>query len=196
MSDEARLKILLVGPVKAGKSMIANYLAGVSQNLQGDYHGTVALRILEFEREIATTKKQWQGATKKVQIELWDCSGDRKYENGWSAIKEGADGVVIVFNPENKKAENEIQNWHNHFVQTQGLKDNQCMILAHNSSGEATAPKFNKKLPHSLSKVPLFNTSLDTDAELTRNEFDNLVNSVSKEKFEKRDNEELSILGE
>lgn len=56
MSDEGRLKILLVGPCKSGKSMIANYLAGVSQNLsfQGEYHSTVAVRW-DFVRCIRTS---------------------------------------------------------------------------------------------------------------------------------------------
>lgn len=49
--------------------------------------------------------------TSQIQIDLWDCSGDRKYEAGWSTMTENIDGVAIIFNPENKKAERELENW-------------------------------------------------------------------------------------
>ena len=46
-----------------------------------------------------------------VQVELWDCSGDRKYENCWTAILRDAQGVVLVYDPTIKEQEKDIELW-------------------------------------------------------------------------------------
>lgn len=33
-------------------------------------------------------------------IELWDCSGDPRYEKCWPALRLGVRGVVLVVDPE------------------------------------------------------------------------------------------------
>jgi Rab-like protein 5 len=42
----------------------------------------VGVRILEFERDV----KSKGGRVAKIQVEVWDASGDKKFENCWPAI--------------------------------------------------------------------------------------------------------------
>jgi GTPase SAR1 family protein len=60
----ANLKIVVAGPKGAGKTTIANYIAGGRDSLSLDsYQPTIGVRILEMEMHNAS-------------IELWDSSGD------------------------------------------------------------------------------------------------------------------------
>ena len=83
------MKLLLIGPSKAGKSVLASFLAGMldSTTPAAEPPPTVGVRILEFT---------CAGAA----IELWDVSGDQSYENTWPAVQQGADGVVMCYCPE------------------------------------------------------------------------------------------------
>ena len=47
-----------------------------------------------------------------LHVELWDCSGDKKYESCWVAILREAAGVVLVYDPSIKEQEKEIQMWY------------------------------------------------------------------------------------
>ena len=87
MSDfnirKSPLKIVIVGPQKVGKTVIANSLSEFSHTISPDYHPTVGVRILETEKDytneqvgsISILKKN---KINKVKIELWDMSGDRR----------------------------------------------------------------------------------------------------------------------
>jgi Rab-like protein 5 len=88
-----KVKLLLIGPVKVGKTTIANFLAGINKSVTEEYHPTAGVRyfnivycvytlerILEFEKDVQIPgKPSWQGGNQRLDIELWDCSGDRKY---------------------------------------------------------------------------------------------------------------------
>ena len=83
------MKILLVGPSRAGKSTLASFLAGIldSTTPAAEPAPTVGVRILEFNSVGAP-------------IELWDVSGDQSYENTWPAVQQGMDGIVLCYSPE------------------------------------------------------------------------------------------------
>lgn len=83
------MKLLLIGPSKAGKSVLASFLAGMldSTTPAAEPPPTVGVRILEL-----TCVGQ--------AIELWDVSGDQSYENTWPAVQQGADGVIMCYSPE------------------------------------------------------------------------------------------------
>lgn len=66
----------------------------------------LGVRILELES--ADLKIADQQSEKL--IELWDCSGDRKYESCWPALRFGAQGVVLVVDPE-KTQDEELLLW-------------------------------------------------------------------------------------
>ena len=124
MSDfnirKSPLKIVIVGPQKVGKTVIANSLSEFSHTISPDYHPTVGVRILETEKDytneqvgsISILKKN---KINKVKIELWDMSGDRRFESTWPAIKYGANGVIIVLDAVNDRYEGVIDEWMNNF---------------------------------------------------------------------------------
>lgn len=62
---------------------------------------------------------------RRHQVELWDCSGDKKYENCWPAILRDAHGVIMVYDPTVKSQEKDIELWHKAFVQGMNLPDSQ-----------------------------------------------------------------------
>ena len=114
------LKIIIVGPQKVGKTVIANSLSEFSHTVSPDYHPTVGVRILEFEKpytdeQIANIPVLKKNKVNKVKIELWDMSGDRRFEQEWPAIKYGANGVIIVIDAVNDKYEASIDEWMNNF---------------------------------------------------------------------------------
>lgn len=46
-----------------------------------------------------------------MQIELWDCSGDQKYESCWPAIMKDLHGIAVVFDPTSKAQANDVRIW-------------------------------------------------------------------------------------
>ncbi|XP_059484232.1 intraflagellar transport protein 22 homolog [Neocloeon triangulifer] len=84
-----RLKILLVGPCKSGKTRIANLVSeAVEENNEFEYRPTHGVRILEYEPPSSISSK-WVA-------ELWDCSGDAKCESCWPAFQHGAHAAILV----------------------------------------------------------------------------------------------------
>ena len=83
------MKVIVCGPKSSGKTSISNYLSGQTDKLGVErYNPTVGVRILEFELQL-------HGVSEQVNIELWDASGDSKYEGCWRAIMHDADGVIL-----------------------------------------------------------------------------------------------------
>ena len=44
-------------------------------------------------------------------MELWDVSGDRRFDSGWAAIHKDAVGVVIVFDGDDREQERTVPSW-------------------------------------------------------------------------------------
>lgn len=65
----SKAKVLLVGPAKCGKSLLAGFLAEVTDKLEPSdgYVPTAGCRILELERDV-----RGRG---RIPAELWDVSG-------------------------------------------------------------------------------------------------------------------------
>lgn len=171
MSD---LKILVVGPKRSGKSAIANLLAGPDSpegmRIAGiPYDETAGCRILEFDFSAE------RGSSNKIPIELWDCSGDLMYESCWPAIKQGAKGVVLVFNPENAAQASEMNQWFDWFVLKGGLQPEQCLVLANECepcNDDMTSPR-----PRSMDDVQFVTVGANSQHEITRS-FRSLVRAV------------------
>lgn len=83
------MKVLFVGPSKAGKTSIISFLSGIQDGPtpSATPSPTVGVRILELERH-------------GTPVELWDVSGDQSYETTWPAVHQGATAVVLIYDPE------------------------------------------------------------------------------------------------
>ncbi|XP_009558469.2 intraflagellar transport protein 22 homolog [Cuculus canorus] len=178
-------KVLLVGPRESGKSVLANF---VSESIEGigSYSPTQGVRILEYEMN----SNRKGGA---CQFELWDCSGDQKFETCWPALMKDSHGVVIVFNPELPSHLKEIEMWYSYFVQQQPLLDSQCLLVAHHKPG-STGHTENLSLAYPLNKLKLVHSNLEEDAEDVRMEFNKYFRSIITFINESREKEEMSII--
>lgn len=65
-----KLKILVIGPEKTGKSSICNIIYNPDQTSQ-IYRPTVGVRILDIEKEVKIDQR-----TQNVKIQLFDISGN------------------------------------------------------------------------------------------------------------------------
>lgn len=83
-------------------------------------------RILEFDELIGTPHGELSR-----RVELWDCSGDQKFEGCWPAICDALDGAVVSFDPTNKSQANDVRIWCEWFCKRAGLSDGQVVIFAH-----------------------------------------------------------------
>jgi len=129
-----KLKFIVAGPKGSGKTMISNCIAGQSDKLTTEnYQPTAGVRILEHELRLS-------GISEEINVEIWDASGDHKYEGGWRAVMAYTDGVILAYNPDAPGQDQQLTDWFDFFVRRNGLKDEQCLIFAHR--GGASAEKF------------------------------------------------------
>lgn len=129
VADSVRAKILVIGPAKSGKTRVANFLSKHEEAVASFevYKPTKGARILEFEENIQAGKR---GAV--INVELWDCSGDRQFESCWPAILREAQAVVMVYDPTSKEQEKDIEQWYKAYTARLGLTDAQvCAIWSH-----------------------------------------------------------------
>eukprot|EP00735_Rhodelphis_limneticus_P001608 TRINITY_DN12255_c0_g1::TRINITY_DN12255_c0_g1_i1::g.12962::m.12962 TRINITY_DN12255_c0_g1::TRINITY_DN12255_c0_g1_i1::g.12962 ORF type:complete len:189 (-),score=-0.47,sp/Q567Y6/IFT22_DANRE/38.17/5e-35,Miro/PF08477.8/3.1e-09,Ras/PF00071.17/2.5e-09,Arf/PF00025.16/3.7e-06,Arf/PF00025.16/1.4e+03,Gtr1_RagA/PF04670.7/1.5e-05,MMR_HSR1/PF01926.18/0.002,IIGP/PF05049.8/0.0031,Dynamin_N/PF00350.18/0.13,SRPRB/PF09439.5/0.19,SRPRB/PF09439.5/2.1e+03,AAA_17/PF13207.1/0.17,PduV-EutP/PF10662.4/0.65,PduV-EutP/PF10 len=166
------LKVCVIGPRMAGKTAICNFLSGMTTP-SSEYTPTVGVRILEVEKQYRNSRT--------VTVELWDCSGDPKYESCWMALQKDCDAVLLVYtpdNPEHTSDKGEVYRWISKFVTPVNLKESQCLVFAHNNPRNSKGGP--KQSLSKLSKVTQVSTSLDTEAgkNTITSEFDNFLNSI------------------
>lgn len=58
-----------------------------------------------------------------------------RFESCWPALMKDSNGVVIIFNPDVPSHLKEIETWHSMFISSQGLVDNQCLLISHYKPG-------------------------------------------------------------
>ncbi|XP_062392260.1 intraflagellar transport protein 22 homolog [Sardina pilchardus] len=183
-----KTKILIIGPSESGKTVLANFLSDTVETIGGDYSPTQGVRILEFESQNHGSGDR----DSSCEVELWDCGGDFKFESCWPALMKDSNGVVIVFNDDVPSHVKEAETWHSTFVASQGLKENQCLLLVHHKPGSNANASPPPLEPH-LSKLQLIHSNLEEDPEDVRQEFRKFLGGVVKTMSENRDNEEMSI---
>eukprot|EP00931_Biecheleriopsis_adriatica_P005958 TRINITY_DN107423_c0_g1_i1.p1 TRINITY_DN107423_c0_g1~~TRINITY_DN107423_c0_g1_i1.p1 ORF type:complete len:214 (-),score=52.10 TRINITY_DN107423_c0_g1_i1:93-671(-) len=117
-----RQKVVIVGPCEAGKSTIANVIAEAAEAASEAYRPTAGVRILECESEV-------RASSSRITVELWDVSGDTKYQKCWPAIKKDAVGAILVYNPEKQNHEQEIEQWFQWFPRSMNFSPNQVLVI-------------------------------------------------------------------
>mmetsp|Transcript_38744 Transcript_38744/g.51052 ORF Transcript_38744/g.51052 Transcript_38744/m.51052 type:complete len:181 (+) Transcript_38744:118-660(+) len=151
------IKIVVCGPLKSGKSTITNILADQHDQLgqsvgEQSYRPTIGVRILEVEKEVFSAGK--------VTVELWDVSGDQRFESCWPAIQKDSNAVILVYNPDHPAHDQEVGLWYDYFVKGSKLTDDQCMAYMHfkDPSQQGSRSRPPPKLQNTSSVV---RTSLD-----------------------------------
>ncbi|CAM9329930.1 unnamed protein product [Scytosiphon promiscuus] len=152
-NNNAPLKIAVCGPVRGGKTSIANFLAGQTEhigNVNKIYEATCGIIALINLNRILECEKQPGITGDKVPVEIWDVSGDQAFESCWPAIMKGVDGVVLVYNPEIPTHDIEVGIWYDQFVKRAKLDNRQCQVIAHRAS-PTPAPR--SRLPPKLASL-------------------------------------------
>lgn len=133
-------------------------------------------------------------------------------------------GVVIIFNPDVPSHLKEIETWYAMFISSQGLLDNQCLLIAHHKPGSGVederlslgnpsaghpellydffyyyySPSTNMfVLYHAashLSRLPLVHSNLEEEPEDVRQTFCRYLGNVVNTMSESREREEMSII--
>jgi GTPase SAR1 family protein len=182
MSRDDRVKILVVGPPKSGKTCVANFLGGARDAPTDEYKETAPLRILETVLDgLSAGGAGGRGRSRGVRatVEIWDVGGSSKYQSCWTAIKKDADGVIFVMNPEIEGQERELELWFKNFVE--GLPNfnpaERCAVFCHHSSAPQRAVGRNARpdMPQCLRGVPVFETSLDFQSDNFKEALEKLV---------------------
>ncbi|XP_076867913.1 intraflagellar transport protein 22 homolog isoform X1 [Brachyhypopomus gauderio] len=184
-----KAKILLIGPRECGKTVLANYLSDTVETVGSDYSPTQGVRILEFESQnLGSGTKDTA-----IEVELWDCAGDFKFEACWPSVMKDSSGVVIVFNPDTPSHLREIESWHTTFISSQGLQVSQCLLIAHHKPGDG-ADTSRPQLAPQLNKLPLIHSNLEEDPEGVRQSFRKYLGNIAQTLSESQEREEMSII--
>ncbi|XP_018650877.1 hypothetical protein Smp_174780 [Schistosoma mansoni] len=145
------------------------------------------LQILEYEQKIKI-----KGKPSKVEVELWDASGDRKYETCWPAIFRGSHGVVFVYNPDNPYHIDDLHNWYREVPSSLGLSEQQMCIICHKKPDTSTRDPVS--LPDDLHKILHLFSNIPKDGERLREQFGKFVSHVAWGRVEANEQEELKIM--
>ncbi|KAJ1520205.1 hypothetical protein ONE63_004416 [Megalurothrips usitatus] len=183
-----KLKVVVIGPTKSGKTSISNFLADATESSGGEYHPTQGVRILQFESANLGTNNQ----SIKADVELWDCSGDAsRFESCWPAFQQGAQGVVLVYDPNTSGHGNELETLYSYFVQQAGLNSKSCLVLANpKSSLRSTAVT----LSGTFSRVPQSTANIDENGNKLRSDFNTFLTGLISRVKDTHEQEELSIM--
>ena len=127
-----KLKILIIGPEKTGKSVISNFFFNDQRETPQVYRPTVGFRVLETERKVRNPSS---GNEETLTVEFWDVSGSMKYESSWQVTQLDADGVIIVTNGDKPAQNHETENWIKNFPKKMKISPTQCIGLANHPSG-------------------------------------------------------------
>ena len=78
----------------------------------------------------------------KIHVELWDVSGDFKYEKCWAPIQQDVQGIMFVYDPSNPDSENDLKMFVEKFPKALRLKQSfcQCFINNHNQEMAKNTP--------------------------------------------------------
>ncbi|XP_011645203.1 LOW QUALITY PROTEIN: intraflagellar transport protein 22 homolog [Pogonomyrmex barbatus] len=131
------LKLVMIGPTESGKTTIANFLADATE-IPYDYRPTQGVRILEFE----INDMEVNNERISKDIELWDCSGNHKFKNCWSAVRKDAHGVILVYSAKIQDSSKKLKEFYDYFVSGAKLGPNNCVIFFFDPDNSASsAPK-------------------------------------------------------
>ena len=106
-------------------------------------------RICEFEKNAPASA----GIFGKVNIELWDVSGDWRYEKCWGPITQDAHGIIFVLDPASPAGEDQVVQFQRHFMQATGLCRDQTFLYVNNHKALAAGTQHISNVPQSFQNI-------------------------------------------
>ncbi|CAH0585689.1 unnamed protein product [Chrysodeixis includens] len=169
-----KLKILMIGPAESGKTRIANYISESINIEEAEApRPTQGVRIVEFELPNLNVN----GKSINIDIELWDCSGDHRFESCWPALRVGVQGVILVCSPNTTQAAaREMELLYNYFVSQPKLSAKQCVLFYNCTDEQEEIDALN--LSPTFSKVSQVAVNLKTGGNRLKIDFSSYITSV------------------
>ena len=130
----------------------------------------MGLRILEFTTEISN-----QGVPSNVSGQIWDVSGDIKYEPTWKAIARKCDGAVIIYNAFDKSQCGAVDLYLKGFCNN--LDASQILIVANKLGGTEESRPGKPKLSHAFEKAKITAINLAEQFSQFKMHFDTLLSN-------------------
>ncbi|KAF6031998.1 IFT22 [Bugula neritina] len=184
-----KLKVLVVGPCEAGKTHFSNFVSDQAENAGGEYRPTQGVRILEFETPLTKSK----GRSGSIDVELWDCSGDHKYESCWAAMAKDASGIIFLYNPDQPSQSSDLESWHSYFTSSSKVKPNQCALVIRS---QRQLYELEDVIPAAFSKIQHIKSNIEEDGDTVKMEFTKFIESIANALSEKNEQDELNIVKE
>ena len=123
------------------------------------YRPTNGCRIIELQRDPPPVVASFG----KITLELWDISGDFKYEKCWEPMQRDAHGLIFVYDPAAPGTDDILNQLVQLFPKSMSLPPKNCLAIANNhNTGGPTAP--NAHVPKSMETIDRHNgTAADTN---------------------------------
>ncbi|CAH0691868.1 unnamed protein product [Spodoptera exigua] len=174
--DESGMLIMLMlcdSPL-SGKSSIANFISdSINVEEVETPRPTQGVRIVEFELPNLNVN----GKSTSTDIELWDCSGDHRFESCWPALRLGVQGVILVCAPNTAQiAAREMELLYNYFVSQPKLSAKQCVLFYNCTEDQEDMDSLN--LSPTFSKVSQVAINLKTGGSRLKIDFASFITSV------------------
>lgn len=186
-----RTKVAVVGPLESGKTILSNFLSEATASSDKEYRSTQGVRILEFESDGVHSDT---GKAFRVEVELWDCSGRKRFETCWPAFSKDVHGVLIVVKSEHLKQEKEVERWYSYFVKRQQLKDSQCLLIVLSKDKDRSHPVEISK-SSKMAAVKCVHATRE-DLESIRSEFALLLTTLCDTSKEAQDKAEQEVMNQ
>ncbi|XP_014773443.1 intraflagellar transport protein 22 homolog isoform X2 [Octopus bimaculoides] len=178
-----KAKVLLLGPMESGKTVLANFLCKATEVT--NISPTVGVRIMEFEQPMIL-----DGRNTVADIELWDCSGDHRYESCWAAFSKDANGIIFVYNPDRTNHNKELEELYSYFVRSCKISPKRCILIVLQYPCNALT----YDLPPSFQNIQCIEANLESSSADLREQLEKFLMTVLVAMTDKRDQEELSIM--
>ncbi|XP_039292004.1 intraflagellar transport protein 22 homolog isoform X2 [Nilaparvata lugens] len=169
-----------------GKTTIANFLSDATDNSGNEYRATQGVRIVEFESYLNINNRSL-----KVDIELWDCGGNKKFEKCWPACYKDANGVIFVYDPVSEVQISELDYYYDHFVLQSGIQQSNCIVVSY--SRQPTS-KSSAQLGNQFSRMTKITANIEEDGNKLRTHFNNYISGIINRVHDTTEREELKII--
>jgi Rab-like protein 5 len=184
----ADLKIVFAGPPLSGKTELADMVSAASKAFQGNTKPTVCLRILEFSTTIDVS-----GLQSTISAQIWDTSGDEKYNATWPAVAYETDGLVLVYNAFDRTQGRSIPNYAKAFAH--GLQGHTVLLVAH-KIGTSEEKPIRAKLPKPIDSARIVVVNAKEPLDDFLNTFNKFLEKVQQAKIARIEDRERELIGE
>jgi Ras-related protein Rab-18 len=117
---DIRIKLLLIGDSNVGKSSIIKRFVDdeFNENLPATIGMDYDVKMMDIE-------------SKRVQVTIWDTSGQEKFRSLSSSYYRGTEGIILVYDVTNRESFDNIKYWVNE-INLHSTKDNNIILLIGN----------------------------------------------------------------